>query len=394
MPIAAVGTGSTIGPMKPFNENTLLGGDSVVVSLSRGDVQIAAAGTVTLRDGEKIYAFGHPFFGLGSANLPMSESHVVTVIPNANNSFKLAVADAMVGSMTQDRATAIYGQLGVEPKMLPVKVKLTNSRGQINEVNFEAAFDETLTPLVVNVGVANALAAQERSLGETTIELNGEIQIKGEQPVRINRRFTGAQSSALASAALAAPLAALLKANFGGMEITGVTLNMTAIDGSKTGVLDRITVDKNQVRPGDIVYITAFERDEAGKITARTIPYSVPKDTAAGPLTITVGDGNAVQQNAAITQFVPRSAAELIATMNSLKRPDRLYAVISRTSTGAVIGSSEMPNLPPSMMATLNNDRTAGGSKPTVQTLIGEIELPAGGHVVTGTQTLSIEVLR
>ncbi len=394
MPIATAGGGSAIKPLTPFNENTLLGGDSVVVSLARGDVQIAAAGTVTLRDGEKIYGFGHPFFNLGSANLPMAESHVVTVIPNANNSFKLAVADATVGAMTQDRATAIYGKLGAEPKMLPVKIKLINSRGRASEINFESAFDELLTPLIVNAGTGNAISAQERGLGETTIEMTGEIKIKGEESIRLSRRFTGQQAGALAASAAAVPLAVLMRANFDGLEITGINLSMAARDGSRTGTVDRISIDKNYVKAGETIELTVFERDESGKINPRKVPVTIPSDTAPGTVTIMVGDGNAVQQNAAITQFTPKTAAELIATINRLKRPDRLYAVLTRTTTGTIIGSSEMPNLPPSMLATLNNDRTAGGSKPSVQTIIAEKELPVGDFVISGSQTLNIEVLK
>ncbi|MEQ1604994.1 MAG: hypothetical protein ABL999_09000 [Pyrinomonadaceae bacterium] len=394
MPVATAGGGSTIKPLVPYNEKTLLGGDSVVVSLARGDVQIAAAGTVTLRDGEKIYAFGHPFFSLGSANLPMAESHVVTVIPNANNSFKLAVPDATVGAMTQDRATAVYGKLGAEPKMLPVRVKLINSRGRISEINFESAFDELLTPLIVNAGIGNTLAAQERGLGDTTIEMTGEIKIKGEDSIRLNRRFAGAQATALAAAAAAIPLSALLRANFDGLDITGIEIRMTARDGSRTGLVDRISVNKNMVKAGETIDLTVFERTESGQFNARKVPVTIPVDAAPGTVTLTVGDGNAVQQNAAITQFTPKNAAELISTINRLKRSDRLYVVLSRTSTGTIIGSSEMPNLPPSMLATLNNDRTAGGSKPSVLTTIAEMELSAGEFVISGSQTLNIEVVR
>lgn len=394
MPVAAAGGPSRITPLTPFSETTLLGGDSVVVSLARGDISIAAAGTVTLRDGEKIYAFGHPFFGLGSANLPMSESHVITVIPNANNSFKLAVADATVGSMTQDRATAIYGKLGETPRMLPVKIRLTNSRGRASEVNFESALDDLLTPLIVNAGVGNTLAAQERGLGETTIEMNGEIKIRGEDSIRINRRFAGAQAAALAASAPAVPLGALLRANFKGLDITGILLNLTAADGSKTAVLDRIAVDRTQIRAGEIIEITVNERTESGSFIVRKIPVTIPSDTAPGSLSITIGDGAAVQQNTAITQFTPKNAAEMISLINRLKRPDRLYAIVSRTSNGAVIGVSEMPNLPPSVLATLNNDRSAGGSKPVVQTIIAETELPQGEYIVSGSQTLSVEVIR
>ena len=60
----------------------------------------------------------------------MSESHVVTVVPNMNNSFKLAVPDTMVGSMTQDRATGVYGSLGKSPQMIPVTINVQTSRGK------------------------------------------------------------------------------------------------------------------------------------------------------------------------------------------------------------------------------------------------------------------------
>ena len=395
MPVAAAGGGDTsIRPMKVPTEKTLLGGDSVVVQLARGDIQIAAAGTVTLRDGEKIYAFGHPFFSLGSTSIPMSESHVITVVPNANNSFKLAVPDETVGSMTQDRATAIYGKLGQAPKMLPVRIKLTTSRGKTEEINFESAVDELLTPLILSVGVSNALGASERGVGDSTIQLKSEIRLKGEQPVVINRRFAGPQATAFAAAATAVPLNAILKANFDAMEITGITISMTAVDGSKTAALDRISVDKAQVRSGETVDISYFVRTGSGRMMVHKVPVTIPADTAPGTLSIMLGDGNAVQLNTAVTQFVPKTAADLIQTINRLKGSDRLYARLSRTSAGAVIGSSEMPNLPPSVLATINNDRAAGGSKAIVQTIVAEQELPVTDYIVSGSQTLSIEVVR
>jgi hypothetical protein len=394
LPISAAAGGSSAEKLAPITERTLLGGDSVMVFLARGDVQIGAAGTVTHRDGNKIYAFGHPFFGLGGVDLPMTESHVVTVVPNANNSFKLAVPDGTVGAMTQDRQTAIYGTLGQPAKMLPVRVKLTNSRGRTGEINFESAFDELLTPLIVNAGVANALTAQERTLGEVTIEMEGEIKVKGEESIRINRRFGGQQGLALASSATAVPLAALLRANFPGLEITGIDLTMTSRDGGRSGSIERISVDKAEVKAGETVVVTIVERTEAGVFNTRKIGVKIPDNTAPGAVTIKVGDGNAVSENSPITQFTPRTAAELISTINRLKRSDRLYVVVSRATTGAIIGANELPNLPPSMIATIINNRSTGGSKPSVQTVISEIEIPAGDIIISGSQTLNIEVTR
>jgi hypothetical protein len=106
-----------------------------------------------------------------------------------------------------------------------------------------------------------------------------------------------------------------------------------------------------------------------------------------------VGDGNSVQQNSNVQQFVPKNLDELITTINRLKVSDRLYLQAVRTSNGAVIGVSEMPNLPPSVLATINSNRVAGGFKPTVQTVISEQPLDRSEYIVTGQQTLAIEVI-
>lgn len=394
LPVAAAGSPSAMTPMKQPTETTLLGGDSVVVHLSRGDISIAAAGTVTLRDGDKIYAFGHPFFQLGTTDLPMSESHVVTVVPNANNSFKLAVPDAMVGTISQDRATAIYGKLGQQPKMLPVTVRMTNSRGVVNELKFESAIDGILTPLILNSGLSSILMSQERGLGESTVEVTGRVDVAGEKPILIDRRFAGPQAPVFASSAVSIPLAALLRADFDNVDLKGVTIDIKAVDGSKTASLERIVLDRTQARAGETVEATIYERTESGQQIVQKVPVTIPANAAPGQMALTIGDGPSVQKDTAITQFTARTAADLISTWNSLKRSDRLYAVLTRTTNGLVIGSSEMPNLPPSMLVTINSDRAAGGTKSSVQTVLAEAQVPESDHIVNGSQSLSIEVIR
>ena len=74
LPVSGVGGAAPITPLAQSTEKTLAPGTSVSVQLVRGDYSIAASGTVTLRDGERIYAFGHPFLSLGSSDMPMTES--------------------------------------------------------------------------------------------------------------------------------------------------------------------------------------------------------------------------------------------------------------------------------------------------------------------------------
>ena len=394
MPVSAVGGAARISPMKASTENTLQGGASVSMQLARGDYSMAAAGTVTFRDGDKIYAFGHPFLNLGTSDLPMSESSVVTVIPSLNNSFKLAVPDAMVGSMTQDRQTGVYGRLGQAPKMIPVKLTLETSRNNVETLNYEVVKDDFLTPLLLNITIYNAITANERALGSATIEIKGEIKFKNQEPVRIERRLSGMQATQIAGASVAIPVSALLKSRFDDADISEINLNLTTLDGSKTASLERITLDKTEVKAGETFEVQAFVRSDSGKIFVQKVPVKIPLDTPAGTLLVNVSDGGTTQQISASQQFTPKNAAELIKTINEIKKDDRLYVQTYRVTNGAIIGAKELPNLPPSMLATLNNDRTAGGIKPTIMTVLTEQEIPPAEFIISGQQILTIEVVR
>ncbi|MEP7038415.1 MAG: SpoIVB peptidase S55 domain-containing protein [Acidobacteriota bacterium] len=394
LPVASVGGAAKITPLKEPTENTLLGGASVSMQLVRGDYSMAASGTVTYRDGDKIYAFGHPFLNLGVSDLPMSESHVVTVIPNLNNSFKLAVPDAMVGSMTQDRATGVFGSLGQSPKMIPVKLNLETSRNNQETLNFEVAKDDFLTPLLLNIAIYNSIVANERGMGDSTVEIKGEIKLKNQETIKIDNRYAGAVATQLAGVSVAAPVNALLKSRFDNADISEINLSVTSSDGSNTATLERIALDRTEVKAGGSFEVQAFVRTDSGKIFSQKIPVTIPADTPAGTLMVTVGDGNSIQQNAASKQFVPKDLSELIKTINELKKDDRLYVQTYRVTNGAIIGSKEMPNLPPSVLATLNNDRTAGGFKPTVTTVLTDQELPPADFLISGQQVLTIEVVK
>ena len=201
-----------------------------------------------------------------------------------------AVADAAVGTLTQDRATGIFGTLGQPPKMIPVKVAVSTSRGRNEEIRFESAIDDFLAPLVVNVGALNAISAQERGSGDTTITLTGTINVRGEEPIRVERRFTGNQAPPLSAAASAVPLALLLKSNLAGIDVTGVDLKFSVVEGSKAGALERVAVDRTQVRAGESLNVDMYIRTDGGKLETRSATVRIPENTPTGPLSLMIGD--------------------------------------------------------------------------------------------------------
>ena len=394
MPVAGVGGASAITPLGKVTEQTLAPGTSVSVELIRGDYSIAASGTVTHRDGERVYAFGHPFLSLGSADMPMSESKVVTVIPNTLNSFKLSVPGQMVGAVSQDRSTGIFGRLGRAPKMIPVTVNLHTSRDQVETFRYEMANDEFLTPLLLNMTVYSTLTSSERSLGDSTVSVRGRIEVKGQEQITLERRFSMQGAAVSAAGSVAAPVQALLSSGFEGVELGPITLDIAASDSRRVATLDRVALDRNEVRRGETIEVQAYVRTESGKQFVQRIPVEIPADVPPGQLVLFVGDGGSLQQASASQSFVPKDLGQLVGAINKIKKNDRLYVKLFRITTGAVIGTDEMPNLPPSFVATLNSDRTSGGYTPTVLSPVSEKELPPAEYVISGQQLIGISVIR
>lgn len=394
LPVSGVGGSAAITPMAEVNGNTFPPGSSISVQLVRGDYSLAAAGTVTMRDGDRIYAFGHPFLSLGASDMPMSESSVVTVIANVNNSFKLAVPGQMVGAISQDRASGIYGLLKRAPKMIPVKVNLHTSRDRTETYSYEVVSDSFLTPILLNITIFNTITSSERVLGESTITVKGQIKVKGQEIIEIDRRFSANGSLVQAAGSIAAPVASLLTSGFDDVQLDGITLDISSSETKYAGTLERITLDRTEVRRGEKVEIQAYVRTESGKQFVQRIPVQVPEDAALGQLLVFVGDGGALQEGSPAKSFVPQDLSQLVRAINTVKKSDRLYVKLFRITNGAVIGTSELPSLPPSMVATLNSDRTSGGYTPTVLSPVYEMELPPAEFVISGQQLIAIDVVR
>lgn len=394
LPVAGAGGSSAITPLGKVTEKTLLPGASVTVQLVRGDFSLAAAGTVTWRDGDRVYAFGHPFLSLGVSDMPMSESSVVTVVSNLNNSFKLSTSGQMVGTISQDRSTGIYGQLGRAPKMIPVTVDVQTSRDRTEKYTYEIVNDQFLTPLLLNITLYSTLGATERSLGDSTISVSGTIDVKGQQPITLERRFSSNQAGSQAAGSIATPVAALLSSGFDNVEIGGIHVQITSSDERRAGTLERIALDRTEVARGETVEVQAFVRTDSGKQYVQRIPVEIPTDVPLGQLVLFVGDGGALQQASASQGFVPKDLGQLVNAINKIKKNDRLYVKLFRITPGAVVGTDELPSLPPSVVATLNSERSSGGFTPTMLSPLSEKELSPAEFVIEGQQLIGINVVR
>ena len=84
-----------------------------------GDLEMGATGTVTHIDGDRVYAFGHPVLQPRPDRVPDDARLRLHVLPSLMSSFKISTMGEVIGTMQQDRATAIAGTLGKGPRRDP-----------------------------------------------------------------------------------------------------------------------------------------------------------------------------------------------------------------------------------------------------------------------------------
>ncbi len=131
-------------------------GRPLAVGLLLGELTLGALGTVSYVEGDRIYGFGHSFFGAGEVRFPIIESRVLGEISNLFAPFKFATLNPSVrGTLTEDRLPAVRGLLGEEPELVPVTSVYEFPSGSAVELTHRAAA-AGLDPFVSIDLVANA----------------------------------------------------------------------------------------------------------------------------------------------------------------------------------------------------------------------------------------------
>src|SRR5229473_266892 len=111
-------------------------GDMVGMVLVQGDLSIHAACTVTALVGDQVYVCGHPLFGFGAVSMPMARGRVLTTLSSELASMKIVNAGGVIGTVTEDRRTAVMGRLGPAPRMIPMDLTIAAPAGQ-KQFHFE-----------------------------------------------------------------------------------------------------------------------------------------------------------------------------------------------------------------------------------------------------------------
>ena len=371
---------------------TLAPGDAIGVALLSGDFSLGATGTVTEVDGDRVYAFGHPLYNLGPTAFPMTRADVIAVLPSMVTSAKLASLGAVVGTVSQDRATAIAGRLGPAPSLVPVDVTLNSRRAPSRRFTFGVADDQLFTPLLTFLAVANVITQYERQTGAATYVVRGQARVAGQAPVTFDDVFVGDQGAANAGAYIAGPLTALYRNATGKFTIEGISLTIDADEITRTAVIERAWVDDARVVAGREVALHVVVRTYTGEERLLHQNVAIPAN-ATGTLQLVVSDGPrlGMQDLREARRAELQPVSQIVRVANRARRSNRIYVRLTAPAAGAVIDGEPMPGLPASVAGVIDGDRPSSGATTLRVAPRGEWQIPVE-FAVSGSRQLSLTV--
>ena len=244
----------TGGTVKSDESTSLEAGSAMSVQLVRGDVTIAAIGTVTEIVDGKVLALGHPLLGFGDVSFPLSSADIIHIVPSDLVPFKLANSGTQIlGSIIQDRFAGLAGNIDRKPDLLPINISLNNTRTTIIK-KVEIVKEDLLYPKLLQVTVQQLLDEIRNKVGGGTSELAWEILFQTGDRLTVLQQTSNRDDLALATAQIAAePLQTLSINPFQTPDLKQVNLNIRYENNLRTAKLVSVDTTTKNVAPGEML---------------------------------------------------------------------------------------------------------------------------------------------
>jgi hypothetical protein len=355
------------GPIGGYAPVDLRPGSAVAVGLATGDISLGGVGTVTYRDGENVWAFGHPLENFGRRSLFLQDSYVYSVVSNPLGvppfvSYKLAtVAGHVLGSVTSDTFSSVAGIVGAEPPSIRLRVVGRTSGGRVVALQSRLADERTLglgagLALMTPLAASQTVDALMGSSGPVSFSMCFRLRVRElARPMGFCNPYF-ALSSALVHLREAGDL--IDSFDLAPLSIRDAEVRLQA----RPGVTQDVLIDADaprRVRPGQRIRVRLVVQRRLGGRRRISGSLRVPRSLDPGRHTIVLaghGEGFSAEE-ALLREFVtivieffatareqrePRSAREVAARLRAIHRPLGIEARLKRRRLGVVVRSDEV----------------------------------------------------
>lgn len=391
----SVGLGNVGGAINTAapGEGELRPGDSVALVMLRGDVSMAAVGTITDRTDEQLLAFGHTIFGgsggIGPVRFPLATAEVVTVMPGLMESFKIANVGQLAGCFVEDRGAGSRGivmdaaQFADVCPMTPFELKIHPADGgAVDTYRLEVASEPWFRGLYLALGTIGGIASSGRDQGSQSVELTATFHLRGGwAPVRARHSFAGGQAAVEAALQVMEYASYFAFNEFEVVDLERVEVELWLREDERRTQVVAAWPDRRKVEPGEALGLWVELEDYRGQRRRQRVEFPIPANVA-GRFYLMIGDGRSTDTAyAQLEKIEPASLAQGLEQLRRQRSSRDLHIFGIEAGPGLTVGGRPMPDLPPSLRSLYG----PGAGTPLAWRIAGEkvveLDRPAEGMV-------------
>lgn len=253
-------------------------GAPVGVALSLGDFTLGALGTVTLVEGPKVLAFGHPFLFSGHTRYFLTGATIFDTVAAYDISYKFGSLEELRGGVFADRWAGVGGRTDRVPLGLDVAIGVG---GEAEGGLTARLVDEPrITPLLFYVAGVEAVDSALDRVGPGTVEVEYTISGRG-LPRALTRKnvFLSTRDVALYAPWEAALVLDVLAYNaFRNPGLAAVRLTAKVDPTFRAVEVLDLATHRKSYRPGDTVHFTVLVRHWRGDVQSFEGSIRIPEE--------------------------------------------------------------------------------------------------------------------
>lgn len=391
-PVQGSGTSTQNEP----NDVKVEPGSVIVIQFVKGDADISGSGTITYVDGNKVLAFGHPMYGMGKINLPVSVGRISLLVPSMLASSKNGSPVRTIGTLTQDTQFGVLTDLAKQPEFIPMKVRVkSQGNDQTQEYNYEVAKSRIFSPSFILSTALDTILSATKTMGDYTMKTHSEISIKGYPKFMRDDVFSGTAPEVVASE-FALPVYMIMQNRFEEVDIENISLDINFEDKRTNAMIDDVRINKTLVKPGDSVSITMSITPYMQDAIIKPFDVVIPKDIPEGRMLLRISDATsntAWERSRAPMKSRYTDIPQLIKLIQEEESNNNVIVELFSLKAGAIVRGEELPALPLTALNVINSSKQVGNTGPTFGTTFLK-QIISTDYVIIGNVTLPLIIDR
>ncbi len=286
---AAAHAGSYTSEPIPLQEGSPFG-----VMLTDGDVTIGAFGTISYIEDEILLGFGHWLLPAGETEFFLTEAYIVDTVESLETPFKLGVPGKTIGAILEDRWQGVGGVTDFEPRALSISLTVKDrDLGATNHVQFRIAYYESLMPLLLLVGVLDAVDRTLNRIGPGTMIARYTLKAQElKEPLTRTDVFASLSDIAVTGPLrIAQTLFTLVRNEFRDMGFTQIDIELEVQRAVRALRVKSLKTDKESYEPGETIHYTVTLQAYRGKEQKVEGKLQLPKELDRSSVTLVAFGG-------------------------------------------------------------------------------------------------------